>query len=262
MIQSRHAAVSSAGFLCLGMTLALVPGAPARGASVGGSIAVTSDYIYRGYSETNNKPAAQIDVHVGTLNGTFVGVWASTLDSKYRPYAQFDVEEYVGQRFLLSSAWNTSITATNYSYVGGHQAYSSDYQQLTASVSYLDRWTLSFSAIPNMLRYWIVHTPQNWEDYRTGRYPAYDVETSGQWLLGRGVFATGGIGYYLFTGTDSTAFPQPTMGYAYGNVGLAYEWHRWRLDVGYFHTQKAAAQRLFPYPIAGDRVAGTVSWRF
>jgi uncharacterized protein (TIGR02001 family) len=244
------------------LAVALVPTAPARGASIGGSLAVTSDYIYRGYSETNNKPAGQLDLHVSTLSGTFVGVWTSTLDAKYRPYADFDVEEYIGQRFLLSSAWNTSITATNYSYVGGHQHYSSDYQQITGSVSYLDRWTFSVSFIPNMLRYWVVWWPHEVEYYRTGRYPAYDVETSGQWLLGRGFFVTGGIGYYLFTGTDSTVFRQPTMGYAYGNVGVAYEWHRWRVDLGYFHTQRAAAEQLFPYPIARDRVAGTVSWRF
>lgn len=262
MIHTPRTASSSAGFLCLGIALALVPSAPTHCASIGGSLAVTTDYIYRGYSETNNKPAAQVDLHVGTLAGTFVGVWASTLDAKYRPYADLDLEEYVGQRFLLSSAWNTSITATNYSYVGGHQYYSSDFQQITGSISYLDRWTLSVSAIPNMLRYWIVRTPQYTEYYRTGRYPAYDIETSGQWLLGRGFFVTGGIGYYLFTGTDSTTFPQPTMGYTYGNVGLAYEWRSWRVDLGYFHTQKAAAQRLFPYPIAGDRVAGTVSWSF
>jgi hypothetical protein len=44
-------------------------------------------------------------------------------------------------------------------------------------------------------------------------------------------------------------------------VGLAYEWHNWRIDVGYFLTQDRA-QRLFPYPTANDRFAGTLSWRF
>jgi uncharacterized protein (TIGR02001 family) len=242
--------------------LALGSTSPAQAVSFSGSVAVTSDYIYRGYSETNNKGAAQLDLHISTLTGTFAGVWASTLNRHERPWANADVEVYIGQRFLLSSAWNTSITATNYSYVGGTQTYSSDYQQITASVSYLDRWTLSFSAVPNMLRYWVVGPPPQWEYYRTGRYPAYDVETSGQWLLGRGFFVTGGAGYYLFTGTDSTPIRQPSMGYAYGNVGLAYEWRNWRIDVGYFMTEKARAQQLFPYPTAHSRFAGTLSWRF
>lgn len=259
MTQSRRAASSSAGFLCLGAALAIVSAPAARAVSFGGTLALTTDYIYRGYSETNNKGAAQIDLHLSTLSGTFAGVWASTLDHNYRPYADIDMEEYIGQRFLLSSAWSTSITGTNYSYAGGHQSYSSDYQQITASISYLDRWTFAFSAIPNMVRYWTPRNQQPGESYRTGRYPAYDVETSGQWLIRRGLFVTGGAGYYLFTGNEAR---QASIGYAYGNVGLAYEWHDWRLDVGYFLTQKATAQRLFPYPTASDRVAGTVSWRF
>ncbi len=243
--------------------LALMPARLTHAVAFGGSIAVTSDYIYRGYSETNNKGAAQLDLHISTLSGTFLGVWTSTLDRKYRPWADLDLEEYIGQRLMLSSAWVASVTATNYSFVGGHQRYSSDYQQLTASISYLDRWTVSASAIPNMLRYSDYYANGGGREfYRTGRYPAYDVETSGQWLIAMGLFVTGGAGYYLFTGTDSTPTRQPSLGYAYGNLGLAYEWRDWRLDVGYFHTQKAAAQQLFPYPIAGDRVAGTLSWSF
>jgi uncharacterized protein (TIGR02001 family) len=245
-----------AGFLCTCALLGLTATPWARAISFGGDVAVTSDYIYRGYSQTNNKGALQLDLHASTQTGTYVGLWTSTLDDHYRPWASFDVEEYIGQRFDLSSAWNTSITATNYQYLGGHQGYSSDYQQIMASVAYLDRWNFSISVIPNMLRY------GHFGEYRLGRYPAYDAETSGQWLIGNGFFITGGAGYYLFQGTDSMATRHPSIGYAYGNLGLAYEWRNLRLDVGYFVTQKARAQRLFPYPTANDRFAGTLSWRF
>jgi uncharacterized protein (TIGR02001 family) len=256
VIQSSRAFSMRAGLLCVSALLGLIAAPSSRALSFGGDVAVTSDYIYRGYSQTNNKGALQLDLHASTRAGTFVGVWTSTLDAHYRPWAHLDVEEYIGQRFDLSSAWNTSITATNYQYLGGNQHYSSDYQQITASVSYLDRWTLSLSAIPNMLRY------GQYGEYRLGRYPAYDAETSGQWLIGNGFFITGGAGYYLFTGTDSMPARHPSIGYAYGNAGLAYEWRNLRLDVGYFLTEKARARRLFPYPTANDRFAGTLSWRF
>jgi uncharacterized protein (TIGR02001 family) len=256
VIQSRRASSMRAGLLCTWVGIGLSAATWAHAASFGGDVAVTTDYIYRGYSQTNNKGATQIDLHASTQTGTFLGVWASTLDNKYQPWASFDVEEYIGQRFDLSSAWNTSITATNYQYLGGHQHYSSDYQQLTASVSYLDRWTFSISAIPNMLRYGL------FGEYRLGRYPAFDAETSGQWLIYNSFFVTAGAGYYLFMGTDSFPKPYPSTGYAYGNVGLAFEWESLRIDVGYFLTQKAQAQRLFPYPIANDRFAGTLSWHF
>jgi len=256
VIQSRRACPMRAGFLCTWALASLTAASWARAVSFGGDLALTSDYIYRGYSESNNKAALQLDLHASLQTGTFIGIWMSTLDKHSRPWASLDVEEYIGQRFDLSSAWNTSITATNYQYLGGHQGYSSDYQQITASLSYLDRWTFSLSAIPNMLRY------AHYGEYRLGRYPAYDAETSGQWLIGKGFFVTGGIGYYLFMGTDSMPTRHPSIGYAYGNLGLAYEWRTLRLDVGYFLTEKARAQRLFPYPSANNRFAGTLSWRF
>jgi uncharacterized protein (TIGR02001 family) len=253
VIQSRRATSFRAGFPCTWIALSLVPAQPAHALSFGGDVAITSDYIYRGYSETDGKGAVQLDLHISTQSGTFVGVWTSSLDHKFQPYADYDVEEYIGQRFDLSSEWNTSITATNYSYVGGQQYYSSDYQQLSVSVSYLDRWTLSVAAIPNMLRYWEGYYP-------SGRHPAYNAETSGQWLIAGGFFVTGGAGYFLITG-DSGQFDQPSIGYAYGNAGFAYEWRSLRADVGYFLTQKRA-QAIIPYPVANDRFAGTLSWRF
>ena len=73
------------------------------------------------------------------------------------------------------------------------------------------------------------------------------ADTSGQYLLGEHFFLTAGAGYYYSTGTGGGI--QRATGYAYGNLGAAYEHRAWRLDVGYFMTQNAAA-RSFPYPIA------------
>jgi len=229
-----------------------------RAVSFGGDAAITSDYIDRGLSETGHKGAVQLDLHASLATGTFAGVWVSSLDHKYRPYTDYKLEEYIGQRLDLSSAWNTSITITNYQYPGARQYYWGDYQQIMGSVSYLDRWTFSISAIPNALRFWGF--------YRVGRYHAYDAETSGQWLIWNGLYVTAGAGYYLFTGSSRGSDPdyeesQPTIGYAYGNIGLAYEWRSLRLDVGYFRTQERA-QMLTLYPYANQRVAGTLSWHF
>ena len=252
VVQSRVSS-SHIGLLCAWIGLSLVPAQSAYAVSFGGDVALTSDYIYRGFSESNDKAAVQLDLHASLATGTFAGIWASSLDQKYRPYAAVDLEEYIGQRFDLNSEWNTSVTVTNYSYQGGHQFYSYDYQQLSGSVSYLDRWTLTLSAIPNAVRYW--------GGYEYGRYPAYDAETSGQWLLFKGFFVTAGAGYYLFTGTNDAVNVRSSLGYVYGNVGLAYEWHSWRAEVGYFLTQKRG-EVLFPYPVANDRFAGTLSWHF
>jgi len=221
------------------------------GLSLGGNLVLTSDYIYRGVSSSNNDAALQADLHVASSGGTFLGVWGSTRDNKFEPYANYDIEIYLGHRFDVSNAWSVSVEARGHYPVGGPQESSDDYQQISAAVTYLDFWTLSVTAIPNAVRYWFYE--------RLSRAPAFAVDTSIQWLVYRGVFLTGGAGYYHAGGTGPGI--EAAMGYAYGNVGVAYERRRWRLDIGYYLTQEKA-QVMFPYPSANDRFAASVAWRF
>jgi Bacterial protein of unknown function (Gcw_chp) len=233
--------------------------------TLGGSLALTSDYLYRGVSESNGHEAFQADLHLEN-GGTFIGAWGSTRDRSLDPYADYDVEIYLGQRFDLSSAWSATLSARAHYFVGGTQESSDDYEQLSGSLTYLDRWTLSLAAIPNAVHYWY--------ELRLGRSPAWVADTSGQWLLPvEGLFVTGGAGYYyasriapdIGTGYDYAGRSGPDIGagggYAYGNAGLAFEHRHWRLDVGYFVAQGKARQ-LIPYPVPSDRLAGSVVWRF
>jgi uncharacterized protein (TIGR02001 family) len=220
---------------------------PARAISVDGDVTYTSDYIYRGISETGGRGAAQLDVHVTTADGTFLGAFASTLGRVAYFHWDDELETYLGHRFDISPSWSTTATVVNYSYLGGNVHTSNDYQELTLAASYLDRWNLSVSASPDVVRYD--------RGYRLGRYPAYAVDASVQLpLIGRLLF-TAGLGYYsVGDGSDD-------IGYLYGNSGLAFEYKRLRLEAGYYVTQKHA-QLQYPYGRASDRIAGTISWHF
>jgi len=219
--------------------------------TLGGSLALTSDSIYRGVSESNGHAALQADLHVDD-GGTFIGAWGSTRDHQLDPYADYDVEVYLGHRFDLSSAWSSVLSARAHYFVAGAQEGSTDYEELSASVTWLDRWTLALTAIPNATHYWY--------DERLGRSPAWVAETGGQWLLRpEGLFATGGAGYYYTSRTGPGI--GAGGGYAYGNAGLAFEHRRWRVEVGYF-VAETRARELIPYPVPADRVAGTLMWRF
>ncbi len=235
--------------------VALCAATPARAGalsdefSFGGSLALTSDYLYRGLSESDGHGALQADLHVDSADGTFLGVWGSTRTRSLEPDADYDLEAYLGHRFRLSDTWSATLDARSHYFVGGRQDLSADYQELAASVSYMDRWTLSLTAIPNAVRYFYY--------YRTSRSTAWVADTSGQWLLGHGFFITAAAGYYH----QDNGGGVPHLGYAYGNAGLAFEYRSWRLDVGYFVAQQQA-QQLVPYPIANDRLAATVVWRF
>ncbi len=250
----RDALALFAGLLFAGLAGSACAGVGDFVASLtpGGELALTSDYIYRGVSESDGHGAVQGDLHVATQGGTFLGAWASSRDSDLAPGANAELQAYVGHRFALSSLWNATLTGRAHYFLGA-SAYepSDDYQEISASLTYLDSWSISITAIPNAVRYWMYK--------RQSRAPAWVADTSGQWLLGRQFFITAGAGYYRSqgsgTGTDRAT------GYGYGNAGLAWEHGPFRADVGYFLTQDAA-QRSFPYPTAGHKFAGTVTWRF
>ena len=217
--------------------------------AVGGELAVTSAYIYRGVAESDGHAAVQAELHAD-FEASYVGVWGSSRDRDLDPYADYDVELYLGHRFALNNAWGAAVTVRSHSFVGGPQDVSDDYQEITGSLSYLDCCALALTAIPNAVRYWYTA--------RLGRSPAWATDLNGQWVAAGGFAVTGGAGYYYSSGTGPGI--ESATGYAYANVGVVFERQRWRFELGYFLAQNRA-QELFPYPIA-RRVAGTVAWRF
>ena len=234
------------GAWLLSIVAVLLAPSGAAALTIGGDASLTTDYIFRGISESDGNGAAQLDLHVTTADGTFVGAFASTLSRvNYRGW-DYELETYLGHRFDLTPTWSTSVTAVNYSYLKGNVPFSNDYQELSVSVSYLDRWTLTASAAPNAVRY-MYHT-------RLGRYFAYVADAAGQVPLVGPLFATAGVGYYSLTGPDPG-------GYVYGNVGLAFEYKALRVDAGYYAVQDRA-DYLFPYGRARNRFAATLSWHF
>jgi uncharacterized protein (TIGR02001 family) len=251
-----HKAPAAAGFLTLsllGTTSAPADVAtPVAGLSFGGGLALTSDYIYRGVSESDGHGAVQGDLHLSTSGGTFLGAWASSRDADLEPDANSVLELYLGHRFELGTAWSATASARSHYFLGaGNYQPSDDYQEISAALTYLDRWSVSVTSIPNAVRYWVYR--------RLGRTPAWVADTSGQWALTSRLLVTGGAGYYYSSGTGPGI--NRATGYAYGNLGAAYEWRAWRLDVGYFLAQDAA-RRSFPYPIAREHFAATLSWHF
>ena len=49
--------------------------------SFGGGLALTSNYIYHGVSQSDGHGAVQGDLHLATSGGTFLGTWGSSRDS-------------------------------------------------------------------------------------------------------------------------------------------------------------------------------------
>ena len=251
------------GWLCVS-ALALAWASPARGQSdsapVGGNLAVTSDYIYRGVSQSDGHGALQADLHASSAGGLFAGIWASTRDGDLQPGTDGEIQLYLGQHFSLGGEWSATVSGRADYFVVGTPTHSDDHQEISAELAWLDRYTLSLTWIPNAVRYYYAAFAEQYYIYRT---PAVVADAAGQWLLreellGGRLYLTAAVGYYYASRPDRG--PLPAVDYLFGNAGFALEWRRWRVDVGYFAAQEQAAE-LFPYPVA-KRIAGTISWQF
>ena len=67
------------GIFRLLIAAATLAPAVAGAVTVDGDISYTSDYVFRGISESGGRSAGQIDLRASTQDGTFLGVFASTL---------------------------------------------------------------------------------------------------------------------------------------------------------------------------------------
>ena len=169
---------SRIGVVCILLSAALLAPRAAEAITFNGDLTYTSDYIYRGISQTGGRSAGQIDLHVATGDGTFAGVFASTVTRLWhKEYTtlgwDYELEEYVGHRFDFSPSWSTTLTGVNYQYKHGNAPLNNDYQEVSVAVSCLDSWTLTAAYIPNAVRYD--------GGYRLGRYPAYTADSVTQY---------------------------------------------------------------------------------
>jgi len=94
------------GIVCLWITAATLAPRAARAVTVDGEISYTSDYIFRGISESGGRSAGQIDLRASTRDGTFLGVFASTLGRVWQHSWgnsgwDYELEAYLGHRFDL-----------------------------------------------------------------------------------------------------------------------------------------------------------------
>jgi len=223
----------------------------------GGSLALTSDYIYHGISQTCGDPAAQADVHYRSSGGqapaeAFAGIWGSAGMGQAACGKAREIDLYAGYTQALGPDSSATLTYTHYGYPGGTYTlaplagYRYDYDALEAQWAWQDRVYLTLAWTPDALRY---------VDYAVARDRnalSYGLQLH-QPLRG-GLSLSTGVGY------DQIADPAGT-GYGFWSAGVGYTLGTVQLQAGYVGTARRA-QRLFGSYVAGDRATVSAVWRF
>jgi uncharacterized protein (TIGR02001 family) len=224
---------------------------------LGGSLALTSDDIYHGISQTCGDPAAQGDLHYRSSGGhapseAFAGVWGSAGLGRSDCGQARELNFYGGYSFTTGADSGATVTYTHYAYPGGAYTigplvgHRYDYDTLEGQWAWQDQVYLTVAWTPDALRY------QNHTVVRDRSAFSYGLQLR-QPLLGALSLAAG-VGY------DEIADPFGT-GYGFWNVGVDYVLGALQLQAGYFGTA-SRAERLFGSYVAGDRGSVSLVWRF
>jgi len=185
-------------------------------------VALASDYIWRGYSQTDRAPAASASIDYSHSSGLYVGTWASNVD--YDDGADYEIDLYAGYggefgdsgigfdigflRYFFDSSnanstqdWNEAYASLSYSYFSVGVAHSDDVYgsgedgtYFSAGFDYdLPWYDIAFSA------------GVGYYDYDDGAIAAKDREHT-DWRVGISKSITEGVDFGLtYTGMDSDA---------------------------------------------------------
>ena len=174
--------------------------------------AITSDYVFRGASQTEEDPAFQIGADYSFGAGFYVGAWASNVDfGAGGPDAEVDT--YIGWNTDLSEAWNLDLMLNRYNYIG-QEDYVGDleYTEFLATAALNETYSFTFG-----------YTNDVFASGEDGFYYA----AAGEWDVGKGFSLGAGVGYNTFdeaTGYEDYMDYSVSLGRDFGpvNASLSY----------------------------------------
>jgi uncharacterized protein (TIGR02001 family) len=110
--------------------------APAAYGEVSANLALTSDYVWRGVSQTNQNPALQAGAEYAHAIGVYVGVWGSNVDfaEHVDDPARIELDYSIGWRGETEQGFGWDLGLLRYTYPNTTEDF--DYNELTLSLSY------------------------------------------------------------------------------------------------------------------------------
>ncbi|TPG09809.1 hypothetical protein EAH75_14825 [Rhodanobacter glycinis] len=101
----------------------------APASQVTGGVAVVNDYLFRGLSQTNRKPAVQPGIEYDHASGWYIGAWGSNVSwlsdastSAAPISSSVELDFYTGFRGSLGADWSYDVGLYEYFYPGTYPA--------------------------------------------------------------------------------------------------------------------------------------------
>ena len=228
---------SSQGF-ALAMVLALAaPVANAQDGEASGGFswnaALTSEYLYRGVSQSDDHPALQLDAGYAFASGFYVGAWGSNVD--FGDSTDAEIDTYVGWNGDLADGVNFDVQINRYNYVNQPSDVDYAYNELISKLTFNEQYGVTFGYT---------------DDYLALGGNSLYLAVDGSWEVGRGVSFTAGAAYTRNSGD--------LPGYADYSVGLNRDFGPINVALQYVGTN-GRAEELFGEDAAEDTFVLTLS---
>ncbi len=205
-------------------------------AEIHATLTGTTNYVFRMYSKSDNKPAIQANVDYQHTLGFYTGATASSFDigpselpAFFTPLnpAQVEIVPYVGWSYTFADDWRLDLQYSRYFYDGKVYSLNADYNEFYLFLHYKDLLSAQASYAEDF--YGIKGSSFFYE--LTGRYPITDF-----------LQLSGTAGYAQ---TKDILFDD----YAYWNAGLTASYKFISLDLRYYGARELKIGDLLDVPV-------------
>ncbi|MEO8365431.1 MAG: TorF family putative porin [Pseudoxanthomonas sp.] len=199
------------------------------------SVAATSDYTFRGVSQTDEKPALQASITYTAPIGFYVGAWASNVD--FGDDTDAEIDTYIGYNTDLGDEFvNLDVLLNRYNYVGGSGSNDLAYNELITKLT-----------VGGHVNFTVGYTNDVYNSGEKGWYYAVGGDVTLPWDLG----LSAGIGHSTFDGGVA-------RDYTDYSVTLSKSWGAFTVGLGYVGTNNDGAVNFGK--LADDRAVLTVTY--
>ena len=172
-----------------------------------------SDYVFRGVSQTNEKPTGQAGITYTTPIGLYVGAWASGVDFGGND-PRFEVDSFIGYNVDLTENINFDVMANRYNYP---DAGKSNYWEFYATTTFMDTYNLTVTYTDDV--------------FNTGT-DAWYYSAGAEWGFGNDYTFGANVGHSVFDDNDAAGVED----YTDWGVSVGKSWGMVSAKLGYVGT--------------------------
>ena len=192
--------------------------------------AATSEYMFRGISQTDDHPAIQAGAGYSWSNGLYIGAWASNVD--FGEDTDAEVDTFIGWNGDLSDTVNLDVQLNRYNYIGEPDGVDYAYNELIGKLSFAENYSVTLGYT---------------NDFLASETDSFYGAVGGSWEVGNDINLTAGLGY---TTVDEDLSSED--GYLDYSIGVNRDFGPVNIGLGYIGTDNSG-ENLFGKDNAEDK---------